>query len=886
MAVLEEIAAPSASSTNVAEKSSSSSASSALENFENVTTEELQREVQRLEAELKRQERQEQLDSIKTNAVQRRFQEARELAMAAKFRPERLRTDMKEEEIEKRGKGVVFGELDVTDEKNAEALKEQGVDMEDVVTLPPQWQPTNKPAQYIPENELKYTNGDVYKGETVDQIRHGKGIHQCSNGDVYDGNWSEDKRHGFGTITFTSGMTYTGDWVDDKTCGYGKCTYANGDVYEGEWKNDHRWGWGKQEWRSTTGDIYEGEWFDDIPEGEGVMVHMKDGKEEATFQGSFLNGFRKHGTYSTKDGTVEYTGSFVEGDLRHGKGIFFARGHYKYDGDWKLDKRDGKGTCSYDNGVGEYEGGWKDDMRHGKGIMSVPNEYEYEGAWKEDREEGKGTAKYLKTNEKYVGTFKNGVPSGNGKRLYADGSIYEGEFAHGVRSGRGAFTNKEDGSKYRGEWKGDKKNGYGACQFKDGTVFRGEWRDDSWVQSTACPKKTKVFGNGIVSAVAGANATFGIEARDELNNKRLSGGDMFRVLLTLQDDDDDEDKGDNEHEVEKVVEYGVVTDNDDGTYSISYSCTVAGSYKCDITIGDDEHVANSPYLNLIVAPGQADARKCKIRGDGLKTSRCFEEASFIVECRDSSENLCASPLENQVRVFVRITDASGNEIQLVNPVRVEDTERGSYEVRYTPQKSGFYVVNVFEKKNGLNAPTILLGNSPYSMRVKDADQLNNAPPPTKTSTTTTTTTTTTSRDKETKEEEEEEEEFTKFGAGNIAPPPRDLARDWLEIARSDYISVDKNDFGFDSSSEEEEDEDKKFAREHPDTPVITNLEDVYKVPRLNKMLAEKRAREQAKKVETMKNRLETKKKARQLKMLAEGEENANATNTTSLGGLD
>jgi hypothetical protein len=52
------------------------------------------------------------------------------------------------------------------------------------------------------------------------------------------------------------------------------------------------------------------------------------------------------------------------------------------------------------------------------------------------------------------------------------------------------------------------------------------------------------------------------------------------------------------------------------------------------------------------------------------------------------------------------------------------------------------------------------------------------------------------------------------------------------------------------------------------------------------MLAEKRAREQAKKVETMKNRLETKEKARQLKMLGEGEENANATNTTSLGGLD
>ena len=234
-----------------------------------MTEDELRRENERLETETTRRERQRALDSMKTRAIQKQFEEARELAMAAKFRPERLKTEMKEEEIDERGEGVVFGEFDETDEKHVKELEKQGVAMEDVVSLPPQWQPTDAPARSIPENELKYTNGDVYKGETVDQIRHGKGIHQCSNGDVYDGNWSEDKRHGFGTMTFTSGMTYTGDWVEDKTCGYGKCTYANGDVYEGEWKNDHRWGWGKHEWRSTTGDTYEGEWFDDIPEGEG-----------------------------------------------------------------------------------------------------------------------------------------------------------------------------------------------------------------------------------------------------------------------------------------------------------------------------------------------------------------------------------------------------------------------------------------------------------------------------------------------------------------------------------------------------------------------------------------------------------------------------------------
>ena len=136
--------------------------------------------------------------------------------------------------------------------------------------------------------------------------------------------------------------------------------------------------------------------------------------------------------------------------------------------------------------------------------MIITNKYEYEGQWKEDHEEGKGSAKYVRANEKYVGAFKEGLPHGYGKRLFSDGSTYEGEFENDVRSGRGVFTNKEDGSKYHGEWENDKKCGYGAYQFKDGTVFRGEWKDDCWVQSTACPKRTNVFGDGIISAIAGS----------------------------------------------------------------------------------------------------------------------------------------------------------------------------------------------------------------------------------------------------------------------------------------------------------------------------------------------------------------------------------------------
>ena len=62
MAVLEEIPNASTNTTGT--------------NFDQMTTEALKREVERLEQELKQQDQQEKLNSMKQNAVQKRFQEA------------------------------------------------------------------------------------------------------------------------------------------------------------------------------------------------------------------------------------------------------------------------------------------------------------------------------------------------------------------------------------------------------------------------------------------------------------------------------------------------------------------------------------------------------------------------------------------------------------------------------------------------------------------------------------------------------------------------------------------------------------------------------------------------------------------------------------------
>jgi hypothetical protein len=72
---------------------------------------------------------------------------------------------------------------------------------------------------------------------------------------------------------------------------------------------------------------------------------------------------------------------------------------------------------------------------------------------------------------------------------------------------------------WQGEWESDMRHGYGVCTYADGSKYRGEWEEDCWLQSTADPAFTKVFGPGLSRGLAGEATTFGIEARDELKNK-------------------------------------------------------------------------------------------------------------------------------------------------------------------------------------------------------------------------------------------------------------------------------------------------------------------------------------------------------------------------------
>lgn len=82
-----------------------------------------------------------------------------------------------------------------------------------------------------------FDNGDVYKGNFKDGLKHGKGILTTRNNRSYEGDWKNDKPHGFGINTFPNGKIYTGNFVKGKPVGDGKWTYADGRIYNGTWVN-------------------------------------------------------------------------------------------------------------------------------------------------------------------------------------------------------------------------------------------------------------------------------------------------------------------------------------------------------------------------------------------------------------------------------------------------------------------------------------------------------------------------------------------------------------------------------------------------------------------------------------------------------------------------
>lgn len=102
--------------------------------------------------------------------------------------------------------------------------------------------------------------------------------------DNYFGNIGEDRQYkgqrqknqmkiwrGIGTIKYPNGSVYQGQTMDGLYNGKGRLTHSNGDIYQGEWKNGFAHGKGTYA-KVSEGVLYDGQYENDLQHGKGIEL--------------------------------------------------------------------------------------------------------------------------------------------------------------------------------------------------------------------------------------------------------------------------------------------------------------------------------------------------------------------------------------------------------------------------------------------------------------------------------------------------------------------------------------------------------------------------------------------------------------------------------------
>lgn len=68
----------------------------------------------------------------------------------------------------------------------------------------------------------------IYSGQWKGENRHGRGMEVDSKeGSFYIGEWKFDEKDGYGRLVLESGNVYDGEWVDSVAHGKGEFSFSN-----------------------------------------------------------------------------------------------------------------------------------------------------------------------------------------------------------------------------------------------------------------------------------------------------------------------------------------------------------------------------------------------------------------------------------------------------------------------------------------------------------------------------------------------------------------------------------------------------------------------------------------------------------------------------------
>lgn len=130
------------------------------------------------------------------------------------------------------------------------------------------------------------------------------------------------------------------------------------------------------------------------------QVHLKCKVQDPELQGSYSGGCKDGFAegYGEAAGTAKYQGEFKVG-RKHGKGIKTWSSGDRYEGGFQDDRKEGSGDYTWGPGsawAGEkYSGGFRADRRQGYGVYEWPGGDRYSGPWLDDVIAGPATPAML-----------------------------------------------------------------------------------------------------------------------------------------------------------------------------------------------------------------------------------------------------------------------------------------------------------------------------------------------------------------------------------------------------------------------------------------------------------------------------------------------------------
>ena len=145
------------------------------------------------------------------------------------------------------------------------------------------------------------------------------------NGAIYEGQKMNNKKHGKGTFHYSDGGRYNGEWKDDMMHGHGVLYYPDGNVaYKGYWALDKFHGYGILNNKK--------------PKKTGNPLDWRDFEKLAEYWTSYEGDFRVdnkegYGLMYFSNGE-KYIGEF-KGDKVHGEGNFYAINGNIINGKWE-----------------------------------------------------------------------------------------------------------------------------------------------------------------------------------------------------------------------------------------------------------------------------------------------------------------------------------------------------------------------------------------------------------------------------------------------------------------------------------------------------------------------------------------------------------------------